>query len=126
MHANESCHPNKQEVSLPMTTEPRIRSYANSSHAQRRSHSNDVVAEEESLIVPRNPRWLWLKLTVEIVLATVLLLVTLPVIALAGLIVKLTSRGPALYWQTRVGLRGREFRLCKIRTMVANAEAFSG
>ncbi|MEX2286735.1 MAG: sugar transferase [Planctomycetaceae bacterium] len=47
-------------------------------------------------------------------------------ILVAGLIVKLTSPGPALYWQTRVGLRGREFRLCKIRTMVANAEAFSG
>ncbi|MEX2286073.1 MAG: sugar transferase, partial [Planctomycetaceae bacterium] len=69
------------------------------------------------MIVPRNPRWLWLKTTVEIVLAFLLLVLSLPVIFLAGLIVKLTSPGSALYWQTRVGLRGREFRLCKIRTM---------
>jgi lipopolysaccharide/colanic/teichoic acid biosynthesis glycosyltransferase len=50
------------------------------------------------------------------------LAVASPVLAVAALAVKLTSRGPALYRQTRVGLDGRDFELLKLRTMVVDAE----
>ncbi len=40
---------------------------------------------------------------------------------LAALLVKLTSRGPAFFRQTRCGLNGRSFTLWKLRTMVADA-----
>jgi exopolysaccharide biosynthesis polyprenyl glycosylphosphotransferase len=45
-----------------------------------------------------------------------LLAMGLPMLAIAAAI-RLTSRGPALYKQTRLGYQGREFRLLKFRTM---------
>jgi lipopolysaccharide/colanic/teichoic acid biosynthesis glycosyltransferase len=50
------------------------------------------------------------------------LVVASPVLALAALAVKLTSRGPVLYRQTRVGKDGTDFELLKLRTMVEGAE----
>jgi len=47
----------------------------------------------------------------------------LPIILLIGLCVKFNSDGPALYRQTRVGLRGKTFNLYKFRTMVIDAES---
>jgi lipopolysaccharide/colanic/teichoic acid biosynthesis glycosyltransferase len=49
-----------------------------------------------------------------------------PLAALAMLVVKLTSRGPAIYSQTRIGLDGREFTIYKIRTMIHDCESLTG
>ncbi len=57
------------------------------------------------------------------VVAAVGLLVLLPVLAGIGALVRLTSPGPALYRQTRVGLCGRQFTMLKFRTMRVDAEA---
>ena len=46
-----------------------------------------------------------------------------PLLVAAAVAIKLTSRGPVLFKQERVGLRGRRFRMLKFRTMVVNAEA---
>jgi sugar transferase (PEP-CTERM system associated) len=62
----------------------------------------------------------------EIVLATVGLVAVAPVLGLVALAVRLTSAGPVLYRQARVGEGGREFALLKFRTMRQNAEAASG
>ena len=45
-----------------------------------------------------------------------------PLLALSALAVKLEDRGPVLYRQLRVGLRGSEFELLKLRTMIVGAE----
>ena len=50
--------------------------------------------------------------------------ITLPITLLAALAVKLTSPGPVLFRQTRLGRHGKPFNLIKLRTMVADAEAF--
>jgi lipopolysaccharide/colanic/teichoic acid biosynthesis glycosyltransferase len=50
------------------------------------------------------------------------LIVASPALALAALGIKLEDRGPILYRQRRVGLRGEEFELLKLRTMVVGAE----
>jgi len=53
-------------------------------------------------------------------------IVTLPVMLAAAILVKLTSRGPALYRQTRVGLNGKLFTVYKFRSMRDGAEASTG
>jgi len=58
--------------------------------------------------------------------ALVLLVLTAPLILLAAVLVKLTSRGPAFYSQTRLGRNGRPFTIYKIRTMVHNCESQTG
>jgi len=60
--------------------------------------------------------------SVETVLATTLLFVTLPALLLAGALIRLTSPGPALYRQRRVGKGGVEFTLLKLRTMRQSSE----
>ena len=58
----------------------------------------------------------------DVAVAGAALAVSSPVLALAALAVKLTSRGPVLYRQTRVGHDGADFELLKLRTMVVGAE----
>jgi sugar transferase (PEP-CTERM system associated) len=59
-------------------------------------------------------------------LALVLSAVTLPLIPFIAILMKLTSPGPLLYRQKRVGLRGRVFDCLKFRTMRPDAEADTG
>ncbi len=66
------------------------------------------------------------KAILDFLLAVVLAVLAAPVVAATALLVKLTSRGPALYTQTRVGLNGRVFRIYKLRTMRHNCEAATG
>jgi lipopolysaccharide/colanic/teichoic acid biosynthesis glycosyltransferase len=54
--------------------------------------------------------------------ASVALALASPVLGLAALAVKLEDGGPVLYRQRRVGLRGEEFELVKLRTMMEGAE----
>jgi exopolysaccharide biosynthesis polyprenyl glycosylphosphotransferase len=59
------------------------------------------------------------------VAAAGLIVLAIPMLLVAAL-VKLSSRGPVLYAQRRVGLDGREFTMYKFRTMRADAEEASG
>ncbi len=59
----------------------------------------------------------------DILLAAGALLLALPVMAVAALAIKLTSRGPIFFVQERIGRGERRFRLYKFRTMVEDAEA---
>jgi lipopolysaccharide/colanic/teichoic acid biosynthesis glycosyltransferase len=64
------------------------------------------------------------KRTIDLTLAPLLLLLTLPVLFVALVAIRLDSRGPLFFHQTRVGLGGRRFRLVKLRTMVVgNSDA---
>jgi sugar transferase (PEP-CTERM system associated) len=72
------------------------------------------------------PRLLGFKRLVDIVISLIGLVVTAPLMLLVALAVKLTSPGPALYHQQRVGERGRVFTVHKFRSMRVNAEADSG
>jgi lipopolysaccharide/colanic/teichoic acid biosynthesis glycosyltransferase len=59
-------------------------------------------------------------------LACALLIVGLPTMLVTILIVRLTSRGPGIHRQVRVGLKGRTFTMYKLRTMRQDAEAGTG
>jgi lipopolysaccharide/colanic/teichoic acid biosynthesis glycosyltransferase len=116
-----------------------------------------VTGYETPLVRPRYRDWSsgatrygasssseWIRRWVNFVLALVALVVTLPVMWLIGLLIRLTSRGPVLYTQVRVGLDRREgatslqnrrrqrdlggqpFTIYKFRTMRVDAEHHSG
>ena len=63
---------------------------------------------------------------VEFAAALGLLIVTAPIIGLAALLVRLTSRGPAFYTQTRLGCGGQPYRILKLRSMYHECERHSG
>lgn len=59
----------------------------------------------------------------DVVLSFFFILALSPFMMMVALLVKMSSPGPIIFKQARVGLRGRQFYLYKFRTMVANAEA---
>ena len=67
-----------------------------------------------------------LKRAVDVIGALALIALTAPVLAVVALAVKLTSRGPVIYSQLRVGRHGRPYTLYKVRSMSHNCESFSG
>jgi sugar transferase (PEP-CTERM system associated) len=58
----------------------------------------------------------------DIVCATLLILLSLPVMLVTGMLILLESDGPVLYRQERVGLNGRLFNVVKFRSMRTDAE----
>jgi len=58
----------------------------------------------------------------DIIASLLVLVLTLPIIALFAVLVKLDSKGPAFFRQTRVGLYGEPFTLIKLRSMRIDAE----
>ncbi|HMO02500.1 MAG TPA: sugar transferase [Oligoflexia bacterium] len=72
---------------------------------------------------PPGDRWeLALKRWIDIVCGSILLVLLLPLMALIAILIKLTSPGPVLYVQKRVGLNGRLFDLYKFRSMYQDAD----
>jgi len=70
------------------------------------------------------PHWWYIaKRATDIVLGSVLLVIALPVIAIAAFVIVLVDRGSPFYAQERVGQNGRRFRMYKLRTMVRGAHA---
>jgi len=81
---------------------------------------------KSSVVSARHAWYPPVKFGVEYAAAVVLFLASLPFIAVAAVLIKLTSRGPVFYLQTRLGKDGQRFRVIKLRTMVNNAEAKTG
>jgi sugar transferase (PEP-CTERM system associated) len=65
---------------------------------------------------------IFMKRSFDLFCSTVLLILTLPIMLLAGLVVWLEDRGPAFYAQERVGKDGKTFRVLKFRSMRIDAE----
>jgi exopolysaccharide biosynthesis polyprenyl glycosylphosphotransferase len=63
---------------------------------------------------------------IEFGLVIVSLILLSPWLLLVAVLIKLTSRGPALFFQERVGRNGRVFRMLKFRTMRVDAEHATG
>ena len=58
----------------------------------------------------------------DVIVSAMLLVVTLPVVAIAALLITAEGAGPVIYRQERVGLRGRTFTVYKLRSMARDAE----
>ena len=64
----------------------------------------------------------FVKRAIDLAASTALLLVLSPLLLMTALLIKLTSPGPVLFRQKRLGLNKRQFQICKFRTMVPDAE----
>jgi exopolysaccharide biosynthesis polyprenyl glycosylphosphotransferase len=71
---------------------------------------------------PTSQLKLMLKRTLDVAVASLLLLIALPIVGMIALAIKVSSGGNVLFRQTRCGLNGRFFTLYKFRTMVEDAE----
>ncbi len=69
---------------------------------------------------PTAPLW---KRVSDLAIALPAVIVALPLLAVLAIAIKLSDAGPVFYRQRRVGERGREFYVLKLRTMVPGAEA---
>jgi exopolysaccharide biosynthesis polyprenyl glycosylphosphotransferase len=63
-----------------------------------------------------------LKRCFDVVVAVVALILLSPLLLVIAAAIRLTSRGPVLFRQTRVGRHGRDFQVLKFRTMVSDAD----
>jgi lipopolysaccharide/colanic/teichoic acid biosynthesis glycosyltransferase len=95
--------------------------------------SVQVVRKDSSIGEPdspeRQPGGGWYasgKEVVDFACALLLLVLAAPLLLLAVLAVRLSSRGPVVYRQTRLGRGGRPYTIYKIRTMAHNCEQASG
>ncbi|HET6575594.1 MAG TPA: sugar transferase [Fimbriiglobus sp.] len=84
------------------------------------------VHGDEGAVVPAARTCDRVKQALDYGLALLMLLAALPVVALAAVMIRITSRGPVIYSQTRLGRGGRHYRIFKLRTMYHNCEAMSG
>lgn len=66
------------------------------------------------------------KRLMDIILSLLGLIILSPLMLFIALAIKLDSPGPVFYSQTRTGFKGKTFKVYKFRTMVKNAEKFSG
>lgn len=103
--------------------------------ATRRSMMSATVAPDRplnpavdgaELPMPAQPQYEWPKRIFDRSAGIVLFIVLSPAMAVAWALVRLTSVGPGIYSQTRVGLGGRNYRIFKLRTMTHNCEAKTG
>ena len=89
--------------------------------AVKLSHVADLpIVEYNTWEVARST--LFLKRVLDLALGLPLLLLALPVLLLLAAAIRLDSAGPSLFLQRRAGLRGRDFRMFKFRTMQCDAE----
>jgi lipopolysaccharide/colanic/teichoic acid biosynthesis glycosyltransferase len=78
----------------------------------------EAFSTEQSIGTNRSPVY---KRPFDVLVATLLLVLTAPVAVVVALIVKVTSPGPILFRQERLGQNGRPFTLYKFRTMYHGA-----
>ncbi len=89
-------------------------------------HRGEAARINDAPLARNGATELFITRAIDVVLAsTCLVLLAVPMLFIA-LVVKLTSRGPALYKQERTGLRGKPFMLFKFRTMRVDAEEETG
>jgi exopolysaccharide biosynthesis polyprenyl glycosylphosphotransferase len=74
---------------------------------------------------PRRFTYEWAKRAFDFSSAAALLAIGSPLFLLLGILIKLDSRGPALFRQERIGLNGLRFRMFKFRTMYTEAPAYA-
>ncbi|MFP5042688.1 sugar transferase [Parasediminibacterium sp. JCM 36343] len=84
------------------------------------------ISDEEIISMVEKPsnKLLSIKRFMDLLIATLTLPIVLPIIFIAAVLTKLTSKGPSIFSQQRVGKNGKLFTLYKIRTMIYSPEGY--
>lgn len=95
------------------------------------SHGAEVRGVQDLLLFAVHPHRLGsaerlVKRLFDLLVASLLLALTSPLLAVLSVLIPLTSAGPVLYSQERLGRYRRRFRILKFRTMKVNAEKLTG
>jgi len=119
----ETTSPDTTAASQETAVTPRVKLVTRESHSLRRGRP--LFSDRAISLLSRN-WYVACKGALEWLLALVLFVLALPCILVCALLVRLTSRGPAFYAQTRLGRNGVPFRIFKVRTMRHDCEKGSG
>lgn len=84
-----------------------------------------VIGDQKFLTfinIPHNSYALEIKKIMDISISVLMIICLSPLLIGISIMIRMTSKGPIVFKQARVGLRGRQFNLYKFRTMIADAE----
>lgn len=84
------------------------------------------LAQDFEAILTRKSRTLTLKRVMDVVVASIALVLLSPLLLVTAGMIRLTSAGPAVFRQRRTGLNGKEFTILKFRTMYCDLQDVSG
>lgn len=91
--------------------------------ATSRLHTIEGIPMLSMATVAEDTGRLALKRVIDMVGATILLLLLSPLFLIVAILIRTTSRGPVFFLQERVGLNQRKFKMIKFRSMVVDAES---
>lgn len=86
----------------------------------------NILIEQAVSINNNSSNYLLIKRIADIGMSLFVLFFSLPLMAILAVLVKLESKGPVFYTQTRVGKDGKLFKVYKLRTMYTNTENQGG
>lgn len=67
-----------------------------------------------------------LKRILDVLVSFIILVITIPINILVAVVIKLESKGPAIFKQERIGMNNKEFNIYKFRSMYLDAEKYTG
>ncbi|MBP1870218.1 exopolysaccharide biosynthesis polyprenyl glycosylphosphotransferase [Clostridium tertium] len=82
------------------------------------------IEEQEIIQIERKENILYevSKRALDVIASFLGLVILSPILLIVAILIKLESKGPAIFSQSRIGLNGKEFKMYKFRSMVQNAE----
>lgn len=82
------------------------------------------IEEQEIIQIERKENILYevSKRALDVIASFLGLVILSPILLIVAILIKLESKGPAIFAQSRIGLNGKEFKMYKFRSMVQNAE----
>ena len=82
------------------------------------------IEEQEIIQIERKESTLYKvsKRALDVIASFLGLVILSPILLIVAILIKLESKGPAIFAQSRIGLNGKEFKMYKFRSMVQNAE----
>lgn len=85
---------------------------------------NNLAIKKDVEVVVKKERnvYRFFKRAIDIIGSLIGLILASPILLVVGILIKIESKGPIVFSQTRVGLNGKEFKMYKLRSMVVNAE----